>query len=431
VAIRNRTRKNSNGSQTGAVALHMLVLLGTVMIVFMGFAFDLGRLYLNRAEIKTMANAMALAAANNLIGTELSTSNAITASAAAVRTFDSRGNRYDFGGIVLGESTSNLTSEVPVPTFYDNMSGATGEGDGGVGTEASGASARFARVEVRADAPLVFFGLLSVATDRKVQVATSAVAGVSGPLCSACAVEPIAIAATSTEDTVDFGFVRGTRYTFYYQCNGQPLPQPLGDAATRLPYLLLNRYDTEATVFTGEDTQLFRNGNAGIPANSNLTRACFTIGQPEQIWATASPRLCLQTAPNPSVQQFLCGLNNRFDATLSDPACAAIADSATVSAAPPVDTDLTDVEDFTAYTGRGRRIITVSVVDALSGTADMNVLGFRQFLVMPNPGVTNLSPSDGPGRFIATYIGYPAPLKQGRFGSCSVTSGPGKVVLHQ
>jgi hypothetical protein len=60
----------------------------------------------------------------------------------------------------------------------------------------------------------------------------------------------------------------------------------------------------------------------------------------------------------------------------------------------------------------------------------MNVLGFRQFLVMPNPGAVSLSPSDGPGRIVAMYLGNPMPLKQGRFGSCSVTSGPGKVVLH-
>lgn len=406
----------------------MLVLLGTVMIVFMGFAFDLGRLYLNRAEVKTMANAMALAAAQNLIGTELATTNATAAASTAVRVVDNRANRYDFGGIPLGESSANLTSEVPTPTYYSSMSGATGEGDG---AEASGSTARFARVEVRADAPIVFFGLLTVAFDRKVQVAAAAVAGVSGPVCSACASEPIAIAPVDAEDTTDFGFVRGNRYTFHYQCNGQPLPPLLGTGATRLPYLLLNRYDTEAATFNGEDTQLFRSGNAGIPPNNNLTRACVTIGQPEQVWATATPRLCSQTAPNPSVQQFLCGLNNRFDNSLSTAACAAITDSATLSLAPPVDTDLTDVEDYTAYAGRGRRIITVNVVDALSATVDMNVLGFRQFLVMPNPGVTNLSPSDGPGRFVATYIGYSAPLKQGRFGSCSVAAGPGKVVLHQ
>ena len=428
---RNLKRSSSRSREQGAVAVHMLVLLGTAMIVFMGFAFDLGRLYLNRAEVKTIANAMALAAAQNLIGTELSTTNAAAAARTAARSNNGRGNRYDFGGMTLGESTANLNSEVPEPTYFDNMAGATGEGDGGLGQQATGAAARFARIEARADAPLTFFALLLVASERKVQVAAASVAGVSGPVCSACGIEPIAIAAPTVDDTIDFGFVRGTRYTLYYQCNGQPIPQPLGDAATRMQYLLLNRYDTEAATFSTEDTQLFRNGNNGIPANTNLTRACVTIGVPEQVWATATPRLCAQTAPNPSVQQFLCGLNNRFDTSLSDAACSTITDSSTLSGAPPVDTDLTDVEDYTAYAGRGRRIITVSVVDALSSTADMNILGFRQFLVIPNPGVTSLSPADGPGRFIATYIGNPAPLKQGRFGSCGVTSGPGKVVLHQ
>lgn len=411
--------------------MHMLVLLGTIMVIFMGFAFDLGRLYLNRAELKTMANAMAIAAAQQLIGTEISTTYAGSAARAAVSIANGGGNRYDFGGIVLGEGTTNLSSSIPDPTFYGSMAGAIGEGEGGLGQEASGSGARFARVEVRADAPLVFFGLLFVAADRKVPLATASVAGVSAPVCSACGIEPIAIAAPDAEDATDFGFVRGTRYTLYYQCNGQPLPQPLGTAAARIPYLLLNRLDAEAPTFATEDSQLFRNGNSGIPPSNNLNQACVTIGQPVQIWATATPRLCSQTAPNPTVQQFLCGLNNRFDNSLSDPACAAITDSATLSTAPPVDNDLNDFDDYTAYTGRGRRIITVAVVDLLSGTADMAVLGFRQFLVMPNPGVTTLSPSDGPGRFAAIYIGNPAPVRQGRFGSCGVASGPGKVVLHQ
>ncbi|MFN8686507.1 MAG: pilus assembly protein TadG-related protein [Acidobacteriota bacterium] len=411
--------------------MHMLVLLGTIMVIFMGFAFDLGRLYLNRSELQTMASAMAIAAAQQLIGTEISTAYAGSAARAAVSVANGGGNRYDFGGIVLGEGTTLLSSEVPEPRFYESMSGATGEGDGGLGQEVSGGAARFARVEVRADAPLVFFGLLFIAADRKVPLATAAVAGVSAPVCSACGTEPIAVAAPNTEDSTDFGFVRGTRYTFHYQCNGQPLPQPLGTAASRLPYLLLNRLDAESSNFATEDSQLFRNGNNGVPPSNNLNQACITIGQPVQIWATATPRLCSQTAPNPTVQQFLCGLNNRFDNSLSDPACAAITDSATLSSAPPVDNDLNDFDDFTSYTGRGRRIITIAVVDLLSSTADMAVLGFRQFLVMPNPGVTTLSPADGPGRFAAIYIGYPAPLRQGRFGSCGVSSGPGKVVLHR
>jgi len=42
-----------------------------------------------------------------------------------------------------------------------------------------------------------------------------------------------------------------------------------------------------------------------------------------------------------------------------------------------------------------------------------------------------LNPGDNNGRFNALYIGYPMPLKQGRFDGCTLAGGPGKVVLHQ
>ncbi len=42
----------------------------------MGFAFDLGRLYIVRGELKAAANSMALAAAERLIGTDASTAAA-------------------------------------------------------------------------------------------------------------------------------------------------------------------------------------------------------------------------------------------------------------------------------------------------------------------------------------------------------------------
>ncbi len=409
--------------------MQMIVLLGSAMLVFMGFAFDLGRLYVNRAELKVIANAMALAAAQNLIGTELATTNAQTAALQAARVVDNRGNRYDFGGVTLGEGTTNLNSEVPEARFFESMAAATGQ-DGAVGNPATGATARHARVEVRAEAPLVFFSLLLIAQERKVPIAAAAVAGVSAPLCTACGIEPLAIGAQSAEDTIDFGFIRGSRYTFYFSCTGQPIPQPLGDAGTRIPYLLLNRLNPEATVFTEESTQLFRNGNNGLPSTSNTALACFSVGTPESIWVTASPRLCNSAQPNPSAQQFLCGLNNRFDSAPTGP-CEQIPEVASLAAGTPVDTDLNDYDDFTAYAGTGRRIITVPVVETLTATGEMNILGFRQFLLAPNPGVSSLSPTDAGGRLLVTYIGNPMPIRQGRFGSCGITNGPGKVVLHQ
>ena len=55
------------------------------------------------------------------------------------------------------------------------------------------------------------------------------------------------------------------------------------------------------------------------------------------------------------------------------------------------------------------------IVDALApnSATPMTVLGFRQFLVQPNPDGTPFNPSDANGRFVATYIGSPMPLKQG------------------
>ena len=81
-------------------------------------------------------------------------------------------------------------------------------------------------------------------------------------------------------------------------------------------------------------------------------------------------------------------------------------------------------------TGNGRRIITIPVVDTLSPTA-MTVLGFRQFLLQPNSGATDITTGDTYGRFLGMYIGSVAPVPQGRFDGCTMPVGPGKVVLHQ
>lgn len=415
--------------ERGAIALQLVVLVGGVLLVFMGFAFDLGRLWMGRAELTTAAQSMALAAAQRLIGTDQSAQDAVTASQQALRIYGGRGNRYDFGGVIVGEGTGFLQSQVPQPLLFDSYTSATENGESS-GGNAGGSTARFARVEIRAEAPLVFFGLLNVAQERKVLLATYAVAGVSAPVCSACGIEPIGIAALNQEETIDFGYLRGAKYTFFHLCNGNPTPQALGDAGTRVPYFLLNRFDDAAAVFPDESSQLFRNGNAGIPPNASTTKACLTIGTPELIWATASPRLCNQTAPNPSVNQFLCGIFNRFDQAVPAGACENIAEVASLSAGTPVDTDLTTVDDYATYIGNGRRVITIAIIDTLSSTEAMNILGFRQFLIEPDPNGTATTPGDGPGRFIALYIGNPMPLKQGRFGACNITSGPGKVVLH-
>src|SRR5262249_12835109 len=103
----------------------------------------------------------------------------------------------------------------------------------------------------------------------------------------------------------------------------------------------------------------------------------------------------------------------------------------TLAASYQPDTDPNNYDEYADYTGNGRRIITIPIVDQLSPTGAMTVLGFRQFLLIPSQGAFNLNPADVFGRFVAMYIGSVAPLKQGRFDGCQLSSGPGKVVLHQ
>ena len=154
------------------------------------------------------------------------------------------------------------------------------------------------------------------------------------------------------------------------------------------------------------------------------------------------PPLC--AAPQPPVAlAALCGLYSRFDNQTQPTACTTgVTDYTALQPAYQPDSDIAtgQADIYSTYFGNGRRVITVPVVDGLApNTATpMVVLGFRQFLVQPNPDGTFLNPSDSNGRFVATYIGSPMPVKQGyiddRFAqSCPapVTSGPGKVVLHR
>jgi hypothetical protein len=408
-----------------------------VLFAFMGFAVDLARLYMVRMELQTAANSAALSAAARLIGTEASSANAATQARFTYSTQDGgEANRYNFDVNTLTSSDSFLTSEVNDPQLYETREAAVS----GSGGEAGGTTAKYARVRIRAEAPVIFFGFLPVAQERKAAIEVAAVAGVSSPLCTACGIEPLVIAAADISDTADFGFVRGTRYTFGFQCTGNPTPVNLAGATGRIPYLLLNRYNDQATLYPDESSQAFRNGAQGMPPTATpdnpasvdtyATRSCMTVLTDEAVWASATPRACNTNSVPGVVTAFLCGLSTRFDATTVPSACASVPEVDAMFPLYAADTDITDLEDYTAYTGTARRIITVPVVETLT-TGTMQPLGFRQFLIEPNPDSVTLNPGDNNGRFNALYIGAPMPLRQGRFDGCQLASGPGKVVLHQ
>jgi hypothetical protein len=415
--------------------MQLLVILVPVVFAFMGFAVDLARLYLIRGELQTAANSAALAAASRLLGIDAALTQAADQAKFSFDAENGFANKYDFGAVTIGEGTGFLNSEEPSLTFFETMAAATGDGEGG---EASGATAKYAKVTITADAPLLFFSFLPIASERKTPIQISAVAGVSAPLCTACGIEPIALAALDPADLVDFGFVKNTRYTLGYVCNGTPTPSGVA-GAQRVEYMMLNRYNEEATLYPDETSQAFRIGAQGMlptAATDNSTdpatfprRACITVTTDEVVWVNAAPLNCnANRVPGP-VSAFTCGLSMRFD-TAVQANCANIGDVDAIAALYQVDTDITDLEDYAAYAGNGRRIITVAIVETLS-TGPVQALGFRQFLIQPDTGSTTVNAGDSNGRFVASYIGSVMPLKQGRFDGCQLAAGPGKVVLHR
>jgi len=432
------------------MSLQLLVILVPVLFAFMGFAFDLGRIYLIKGELSQAAASMALASAQRLIGTTDSTEKAITAASQLLDDSTGHGARYSFGALPIGQTTGLLTSEVGTPAFYATYSAVM---SGGSADQADGTTARHAQVALRADAPLLFWGLLSAGASRSTPIAVQASAGLSAPVCTACNIEPIAVAALSTEDTQDFGFGVGTRYTFAYTC--QPAgtsgtrAQPLTGTSTVIDYLLIDRYD-EANANLDESQQLYRIGAQGLLPNVAAARACVQIGGAEVLWGTnggtmATPTSCTAGVPA-VVQNVLCGFYSRFQSDLPTACQTAVTDIDSLYTIYQPDPDITDLDDYTAYTGNARRVITIPIVDLLDATTTMNVLGFRQFLLEPeqnsDPAANN--PADRNGRFVVLYLGTntadnlttPVPLKQGMLrcldGTAqTITAGPGKVVLHQ
>jgi hypothetical protein len=427
----------------------------------MGFAVDLGRLYLIKGELNQAANAMAMAAAAQLNGTAGSLEIAALAAGNTINQDLGDGNKYNFGSLVLGDTTGQLSSTVPAPLFFSDYTSAT---DVTSTNYADGTTARFVQISLQADAPLLFWSVLQLGQTRKTSVGAFAVAGISAPLCTVCSMEDFAIADQSGgADTTDFGFIFNTKYTFHYDCTGAAGTSTtlIPDATISIPYVLIDRYNPNLTL--DETQQLFRTGAAGlIPlpmSSSNRQFSCFTVGAPELLWGNAGnggtstvPAACgggTGTA-NAQVEEMLCGIYARFGDPTVLTTCAGVTALTDISTAYQPDTDTADYDDYTAYGGTGRRIITVPIVDALSTTAGgvMNVQGFRQFLVTPTPnpntGLGN-DPSDGHGRFNAIYLGSIVPVKQGFYNSlttggslpvapsaaCAITSGPGKVVLHQ
>ncbi|HML16947.1 MAG TPA: hypothetical protein VK419_07965 [Bryobacteraceae bacterium] len=422
------TRCRIHKRERGATAIQILVIMVPVVFAFLGFAIDLGILYSMKGELKSGANAMALAAADQLLGTDASAGAATLAAQATVETASGFGNKYYFDGRPIGANSGTLVSTVTGPNFYASLADALAS-NASTGSEAGGADGRHVRVTLTGQTQLLFWSFIPIVSDRTVSVAATAVAGISPPLCEACAIEPYAVAAVNPSDTTDFGFVPGTQYSFTFYCTGTQ-PGLLPESSVELPYLLLNRLDPNAVVFPDEASQIFRDAAGGLPGSTNTALACFEVGNTEVIWASAIPEACFPSAVPAVVTEALCGLDTRFESTPQS-VCDGIPGIDTLATIYPPDTDVNEYDTYTDYAGDGRRILTIPIVDALNPSSTMTVLGFRQFLLMPAEGAVDLNAADTFGRFVAMYIGSVAPVKQGRFDGCEQSAGPGKVVLQQ
>jgi Flp pilus assembly protein TadG len=435
------------------MSVQLLIILVPLIFGLMGFAIDLGRLYLVKAELANTTNAMALAAARQLIGTATAIDNATAAAEQTLNDSSGHANKFNFGSLIVGQSTGLLASQIDESTYFTTAGAATGA-DTTTTDSADGTTARHVQVNVSAEAPLLFWSLLSLGQARKTTIASRAVAGISAPVCTACSTEPIAVAALSTDDTTDFGFTAGTQYTFAANCTNQPgvgggglpgqqnSPQPFTGTGQVVSYAIVDR-DKVSTLELPQ--QLYRFGAGGLIASSIRTQSCLTIGDTVILWtdpdsgAALTPQACSNITPPAGVQQMLCGMNVRLDAAVPETCSANVTDAEAIAPTYTQDTDLNTREDndYTQYTGNGRRVLTLAIVDLLvtNGTDTMTILGFRQFLVMPN--TDGLIPfNDQWGRFSALYIGSIVPVSQGYVGDrfatgCSITTGPGKVVLHQ
>ena len=109
IVFRGQSRPLGGGSAAGrqtagSVSVQLLIILVPVLFGLMGFAVDLGRLYLIRGELNQAANAMAMAAAKNLNGTAGSLEFAALAANNTISQELNDGNKYNFGSLEIGRA---------------------------------------------------------------------------------------------------------------------------------------------------------------------------------------------------------------------------------------------------------------------------------------------------------------------------------------
>ena len=434
-------RSTEEGSTTLYFLLFTLVLLGMLVM-----AVDFGRFYVVQAELQTAADAAALAAATRLVGTISSTDQANLQWNASFDSTTGNDNRFNlrlneilFSANLLAETAASYFSSLG--DAIGNTGGQTGGIDWG-----SGVYPKFSRVQISAQAPVLFAPFLNRNPGSLPTIAVSAIAGLSAPLCVASGIDGIAIVDPSMgADSDHFGLVLGNYYTLSLSSS----QAPLDSTDSTVAYVILDHFPNGVQDTSLLDDLLFELGAGTIATTAGLDPpGSITIGNIEVAYGSPNnvATSVLQGATNTAGQDILCGLNLRFGV---DPSANDVCntgnsvDFASLASLFPAaaDTDIGAVasgsgglQDFAMdYCQDGacnfRRVLTVAVVDAAE---TLTVLNFRQFLLEPSSTVVQgLDPAAANGSFRVQYIGAPVPVRSGTLGgSCGVSIGIGRVVLH-
>jgi len=431
--------------QLGAATVYFL-LFTLVAFGLLAFATDFGRLYSIQGDLQAAADAAALSAAARLVGMADATVEAGDQITATFDPTNGNDNRFNLRQNAIGSGGSGLVTTQTVDYFstvLDALSNTNGGQTGGIDWP-TGAYPKYVRVQITAQAPVLFLSLFHRESSSLPTVSAKAVAGVSAPVCTACGIEGLAVVDQSGgADAVNYGFLPGMFYTLYLtpnQRNGPLTQAPLADTQSpSVQYVLLNHIPNGPQDLDLDST-LFEMGAGGISSSPTVTPSGNVVAGTTE---TAYPSLRGSTSATVG-QDILCGLNARFGVEPSlTPNCGTI-DSGQFAALSPLFgadrdpgagtyADAPGLEDFaTEYSGSLQRILTVAVIDA---TDSLNVLNFRQFLIEMSPAggtlTQGLNTTLMTGAFRSQYIGSPVPLRCGIVGGlCGIRSGVGRTVLH-
>ena len=183
-----------SGPQHGSATVYFL-LLTVVLFGLLVMATDFGRLYLIQGELQTAADAAALASAIGLAGTATAPLHAADQIAAAFDSTTGNDNRFNLRLNQIGTSAAGLETTTET-SYFSTLADALGNVNSGQigGIDwTSGLYPKYVRVQITAQAPVLFAPLLNRSATSLPTVAAAAIAGVSAPMCSVCGIEGLAV----------------------------------------------------------------------------------------------------------------------------------------------------------------------------------------------------------------------------------------------